>query len=130
MIDLTQEIRKITSKYGKEFIANDVFLDVLKSKFPMKDVELNKKWIVYNVLQNEKVLLQLITMQKKDIPEYIKKEMSFLSANYSLEEDIIGTVFKELLVGSGIAQESNGIENHNITEKISISNSSKRLRNK
>ena len=56
--------------------------------------------------------------------------MSFLSANYSLEEDIIGTVFKELLVGSGIAQESNGIENHNITEKISISNSSKRLRNK
>ena len=42
MKDLTPAIRTITSKYGKEFIANDDFLDVLKSKFSKKDVKLNQ----------------------------------------------------------------------------------------
>ena len=129
MKDLTPAIRTITSKYGKEFIANDDFLDVLKSKFSKKDVELNQKLFAYTVLRDEKVLSRLITMQKKDIPKYIECEISSLSANYGLEENIIRTVFKELLVGSGIAQERKDVE-VNDNEKTTIPKSSLRLRNR
>lgn len=113
MKDLTIEIRKITSQYGKEFIANDDFLNELKSKFPKKDEELNHKLFVYTVLRDEKVLSQLLNIEKKDIPEYIEGKIAYLSEKYGIDEWLVSTVFKELLVGSGIAEERKGVEDNN-----------------
>lgn len=130
MKDLTQEIRKITLKYGKEFIANDDFLDELKSKLQEKDFELNQKLFVYTVLRDEKVLSKLDRIQKKDIPEYVEREISYLSEKYGLEEYIVSNVFKELLVGSGIAQENNEFDGNNNESKTDLPQSTQRLQNK
>ena len=130
MKDLTPVIRRITSIYGKDFIANDDFLDVLKSSLPTKEVGLEQKLFVYTVLRDKKVLSELISMQKKDIPKFIEREISFLSANYGLEEYLISTVFKELLVGSGIAQEKNEIDGNNSDGTPDMPKSTQRLQNK